>query len=214
MAPAHSKPSETAKRFIIKVNTKKGRVAGIKIPNDEVKAMLRKATTSYQAMVNKNLKEAEANRVACAIIQAGLDGEVNARTAIPIVGRGNGRDTTDKDFYKGDGSIDGTAGLYLQDGVFTCSEKMYKRANEMVAKFIGTKLVGLKADDSDTEEVPVVVHAPKKTADVADTANTTGAISVGSTEDTDIAQTSLKGIGIEEKARLFDIFIDARSKGK
>jgi hypothetical protein len=64
-------------------------------------------------MVNKNLKEAEVNRVVNAIIQATLDGEVSARTAIPMVRRGNGCDTTDKAFYKGKGFINGPGGLYF-----------------------------------------------------------------------------------------------------
>jgi hypothetical protein len=60
---------------------------------------------------------------------------VSARTAIPIVGRGNGRDTADKAFYKGGGSIDGPGGLFFRDGVFT-----YDRARDMVAKTNGVKL--------------------------------------------------------------------------
>jgi hypothetical protein len=165
-------------------------------------------------MVNKNLKEAEVNRVANAIIQAALDGEVSARTAIPIVGRGNGRDTADKAFYKGDGSIDGPGGLFFWDGVFTCSEKMYERARDMVAKTIGVKLADLKEEGSAKEEVPVVIHAPQKLKVSGDNADTIGAISVGSAEETETAQGSFKGIGIKEKARLFDLFVDAHTKGK
>jgi hypothetical protein len=113
MAPVLSKPSETAQKFIVRANVKEGRVIGIKISSEEMKAALRKASVLYQAMVNKNLKEAEVNHVANAIIQAALDGEVSAHTAILIAGRGNGRDTTDKAFYKGNGSIDGPGGLYF-----------------------------------------------------------------------------------------------------
>jgi hypothetical protein len=47
-----------------------------------------------------------------------------------------------------------------------------------------------------------------------DNAGTVDAISVGSTEETEAAQGSFKGIGIEEKAPLVDLFIDARTKGK
>jgi hypothetical protein len=190
MAPALAKPSNTAKKFIVRPNVKEGRVIGVKISNDEMKAALRKASVSYQAMVNKNLKEAEVNRVANAIIQAALDGEVSARTAIPIVGRGNGCDTTDKAFYKGDGSIDGPGGLFFQDGVFTCSEKMYKHARDMVAKTISVKLANLKEEGSAKEEVPGVIHAPEKLKVLGDNADTVGAISVGSAEETETAQGS------------------------
>jgi hypothetical protein len=82
MAPALSKPSDTAKKFIIRANVKEGRVIGIKISSDEMKAALRKASVSYQAMVNKNLKEAEVNHVANAIIQAALYGEVVAAMVV------------------------------------------------------------------------------------------------------------------------------------
>jgi hypothetical protein len=101
-------------------------------------------------MVNKNLKEAEVNRVANAIIQAALDGEVSARTAIPIVGRGNGRDTADKAFYS---FMDGPGGLFIRDGVFACSD--------MVAKTIGVKLADLEEEGSATEEVPGVIQGER-----------------------------------------------------
>jgi hypothetical protein len=216
MAPALSKPSDIAKKFIVRANVKEGRVIGIKISSDEMKAALRKASVLYQAMVNKNLKEAEVNRVANAIIQAALDGEVSAHTTIPIVGRGNGCDTADKDFYKGDGSIDGPGGLFFRDGVFTCSEKMYDRARDMVAKTIGVKLSELKDEGSVKEEVPGVIHAPEKSkaSASANNADTFGAISVGSAEETEAAHGSFKDIGIKEKARLFDLFFDAHTKGK
>ena len=58
-----------------------------------MKNALRKIGSTYQAMVNKSLREAKTNRVANAIIQAALDGEVDARMAIPIVGRGDGYPT-------------------------------------------------------------------------------------------------------------------------
>jgi hypothetical protein len=161
MAPALSKPSDTAKKFIVRANVKEGRVIGIKISSDEMKAALRKASVSYQAMVNKNLKEAEVNCVANAIIQAALDGEVSARTAIPIVGYGNSRDTAGKAFYKGDGSIDGPGGLFFWDGVFTCSEKMYDRARDMVAKTIGVKLAGLKEGAPPRRRSPVSSMLPR-----------------------------------------------------
>jgi hypothetical protein len=154
MAPALSKPSDA--------NVREGRVIGNKISSDKMKASLRKASVLYQAMVNKDVKEAEVNRVANAIIQAALDGEVSARAAIPIVGRGNGRDTANKAFYKGDGSINGPGGLFFRDSVFTCSEKMYDCACDMVAKTIGVKLAELKEEGSVKEEVPGVIHAPEK----------------------------------------------------
>jgi hypothetical protein len=37
---------------------------------------------------------------------------------------------------------------------------------------------------------------------------------VGSAEETEAAQGSFKDIGIKEKARLFDLFFDAHTKGK
>jgi hypothetical protein len=46
-----------------------------------------------------------------------------------------------------------------------------------------------------------------------DNTETVGAISVGSAEETEAAQGLFKGIGIKEKARLFDLFVDARTKG-
>jgi hypothetical protein len=218
MAPALSKPSDTAKKFIVRANVKEGRVIGIKISSDDMKNALRKeASVSYQGMVNKNLKEAEVNRVANAIIQAALDGEVSARTAIPIVGRGNGRrDTADKAFYKGDGSIDGPGGIFFRDSVFTCSERMYNRARDMVAKTIGVKLSELKEESSAKEEVPGVIHAPKKlkASASANNADTVSAISVGSAEETEAMQGSFKDIRMKEKARLFDLFFDAHTKGK
>jgi hypothetical protein len=202
---------ETKRYRIVRANVKEGRVIGIKISSDEMKAALRKASVSYQAMVNKNLKEAEVNRVANAIIQAALDGEVSARTAIPIVGR----DTAHKAFYKGDGSIDGPGGLFFRDGVFTCSEKrMYNRARDMVAKTVSVKLADLKEEGSAKEEVPGVIHAPEKLKASGDNADTVGAISVGSTKETEAAQGSFKGIGMKEKTRLFDLFVDAHTKGK
>jgi hypothetical protein len=209
MAPVLSKPSDTAKKFIVRANVKEGRVIGIRISSDEMKAALHKASISYQAMVNKNLKEAEVNRVANAIIQAALDGEVSAR-------RGNGRDTADKAFYKGDGSIDGPGGLFFRNGVFTCSEKMYDRARDMVAKTIGVKLSELKEEGSVKEEVPGVIHAPEKlkALALANNADTVCAISVGSAEETKTAQGSFKDIGIKEKACLFDLFFGAHTKGK
>jgi hypothetical protein len=145
-----------------------------------------------------------------------LDREVSARTAIQIVGRGNGRDTADKAFYKGDGSIDGPGSLFFCDGVFRCSEKMYDRARDMVAKTIGAKFSELKEEGSVKEEVPGVIHAPEKlkASALASNADTVGAISVGSADETEVVQGSLKDIGIKEKARLFDLFFDAHAKGK
>jgi hypothetical protein len=52
--------------------------------------------------------------------------------AIPILGHGNGRDTSVKALYKGDGSVGRTGGFYFYDGVFTCSEAMYGHACTMV----------------------------------------------------------------------------------
>jgi hypothetical protein len=113
MAPAFSKPSETAKKFIVCANVKEGHFIGIKISSDDMKSALRKASVLFQATVNNYLKEAVVKRVTNAIIQATLDGKVSAGTAILIVGRGNGPDITDKAFYKGDGSIDGPGCLYF-----------------------------------------------------------------------------------------------------
>jgi hypothetical protein len=49
---------------------------------------------------------------------------------------------------------------------------------------------------------------------LGDNAGTVSAISVGSTKETEAAQGLFKGIGIEEKARLFDLFVDAHTKDK
>jgi hypothetical protein len=84
----------------------------------------------------------------------------------------------------------------------------------MVAKTIGVKLADLKEEGSAKEEVPGVIHAPKKLKASGDNADTVSAISVGSAEETETAQGSFKGIGIKEKARLFDLFVNAHTKGE
>jgi hypothetical protein len=68
-------------------------------------------------------------------------------------------------------------------------------------------------EDPVKEEVPGVIHAPEKMKASGDNTETVGAISVGSAEETEAAQGLFKGIGIKEKARLFDLFVDARTKG-
>jgi hypothetical protein len=86
----------------------------------------------------------------------------------------------------------------------------------MVAKTIGAKFSELKEEGSVKEEVPGVIHAPKKLKALAsaNNADTAGAMSVGSAKETEDAQGSFKDIGIKEKARLFDLFFDAHTKGK
>jgi hypothetical protein len=86
----------------------------------------------------------------------------------------------------------------------------------VVAKTIGVKLSELKEEGSTKEEVPGVIRAPEKpkASGSANNADTVGAISVGSAEETEAAQGSFKDIGIKEKARLFDLFFDAHTKGK
>jgi hypothetical protein len=78
MPPVLSKPSQTAKQFVFRVTS-----------GDKMKTMLRKVGSTYQAMVNKNLCEAETNHVANAIM-------VDVRMSIPIVGCGNGHDLVNK----------------------------------------------------------------------------------------------------------------------
>jgi hypothetical protein len=84
----------------------------------------------------------------------------------------------------------------------------------MVAKTIGVKLSELKEEGSVKEEVPGVIHPPEKLKSSANSADTVGAISVGSAEETEATQGSFKDIGIKEKACLFDHFFDAHTKGK
>jgi hypothetical protein len=79
MPPVLSKPSKTAKQFMVRDVDGTGHVAGIKVSDDEVKTVMRKAATIYQTKVHKNLREAETKRVANAIIQSALDGEVDTR---------------------------------------------------------------------------------------------------------------------------------------
>ena len=186
MAPAQSKPSaDEAKTFVVKVDMDGDRLGGIQTTTIASKQLLRQMTINYKGIMNKHLKMAEVARVACAKIQVALSGEVEPCMATPIVGRGPGRDTVYRPFYKGNGDDLKPAMFVYCGGVHTCSKKVNDEALSQVVEYFGVHIPEYNAKYPEGTHVPAEVRASKKVkmSPGVGSPDAAGAISVGSTED-------------------------------
>lgn len=161
MAPAQSKPSDMVKKFMVEYKTTDGRIGRIDVSSKEARDILTRCAITFQAKGNNALKDAATHFGSAALIQATLDGEVDQRFAIPVVGRGNGRDTADKSFYKGNGDGELKPEMFvLHDGVYFCSDAMYEASLALVESTYDAKVATLKKKNP--AAVPEVVHTNNK----------------------------------------------------
>ena len=148
MAPVQSKPSEMVKKFMVKYDAPDGSIDCIEISSQQVRDVLRRLAITFQAKGNVAMKEAGTHFGAGGLICATLDGMVDPHHALPITGRGDGRDTVDKSFYLGNGDKELKPEMFvLRNGVYFCSESMYLASLALVEKSYDAKVASLKKDD-------------------------------------------------------------------
>jgi hypothetical protein len=150
MAPAASKQvpedkaSEMVKSFRVAIATPDGveTIGRIRLDNNKTRDFLAQSIVkTLKGEGNKASKRAAACLGGAAIIQAKIIGKVDDSLVIPIVGRGDGRDTTDKSFYKGNGDIVLTPDMFIErDGMLFGSDAQHEEALKMVEHYFDEKV--------------------------------------------------------------------------
>jgi len=148
MAPAQSKPSDMVKKFTVKRTGGSKYIGRVAISSEKARKALARLAIVFQGQGNKALKLAATNFGSAALIQAALKGAVDQRLVIPVVGRGNGRDTVDPKFYRGNGDVEpDTEDFVLRDGVYFCSDPMYHACLALVEESYNSKVTSWGDDD-------------------------------------------------------------------
>ena len=198
---------------------------------------MRRLAITFQAKGNVALKDAAVYLGAVNLINAALDGMVDQRHALPIMGRGDGRDTVDKSFYLGNGDKELKPEMFvLRDGVYFCSHAMYLASLAIVEKAYDAKVASLKTDDVAAMPATVCVGNKKaklndgatvvtkvdNDADVSSDGGSDGdsklpALSFGTNVD-DVTKAAIMetfmpalvgaGISVEAKAKMFNVYVD------
>jgi len=124
---------------------RKGNLKGAPIGNVDMTAVgavqvALAVLTFLRGKVNTLAKEAEEYRVACAHLGVALEGSPGERDVLPICGRGPGRDTVMKNFYKGDGSDLIPSDYPVIDNVHVCDPSMMVNAIRIIEKAFGRKM--------------------------------------------------------------------------
>ena len=160
MAPVQSKPSEMVKKFMVPYEAPDGSIGRIEISSHQVRDVLRRLAITFQAKGNIALKDGALYLGAVNLINAALDGMVDQRHALPITGRGDGRDTVDKSFYLGNGDKELKPEMFvLRDGVYFCSHAMYLASLALVEKAYDAKVASSKKDDVITKDNVIAMPA-------------------------------------------------------
>lgn len=105
---------------------------GIKTKSVDVNAALMSMYKDLQSSMNKNLKKGEIDRVAMNMIGQYLGKGTDERYVIPVTGRGDGRDCTPSEFYRGNGYPPLVRDLLLSCGVLTTCGEMANAAKFLI----------------------------------------------------------------------------------
>lgn len=226
MAPAPSKLSTTYRKSTFKASgsvAKKFLDRYSEVPKEVVVDLVGKTQRGWLGEMNKALMKAEKERLCLLISNCVMEEDGDERANLPIVGRGKGKDTTHKSFYRGNGE-DVKVGGMINNGVayYSC-EVLYTEAFNQFEDKMDNKVSDWKKDNPGY--VPTEVHTCKKM-------KTDGGIVI--THALSIDDTSSAGAGVdgdwtpdqkaglytvlhpsskasdEEKAALFDV--EARNK--
>ena len=150
MAPAASKeaPKDEASdmvksfRVAVKDGDGVGTIGTIRLDNVLARKLLAESVIkTLKGEGNKSLKRANACFAGAGIIQSKLLGKVDDHLVIPVVGRGKGRDTVDKDFYKGNGDLVLTPDMFVErDGMLVVSGIQHQEAVNLVQTYFLEKV--------------------------------------------------------------------------
>lgn len=124
-----------ARKYLIQVEIE-GDVEGINIRSDDGKKGLRRICATLIGNMNKALGNAEVIRGAIGIISTLANGVSDPRGAVPIVGRGDGRDTTIPNFYHPTGKKMAPSDFVVRNGVHFVSEEKYEESASLVTKYL------------------------------------------------------------------------------
>lgn len=193
--------------------------------NGETRSALSKLASTLQGEGNKALKQASIFFGAAGLIQSAVDGKVDQRVAIPIVGRGKGRDTVDRAFYKGNGDAELSPDEFVEhDGVYFVSDAMHKASVKVVENAISNMGIPMTSDSDDSLDSSRVAKKPKlgvntvvrngptaaASKKVGLVINTASAVEPSISSETDSkmpASPFVGGLSDDVKARMFDAFM-------